>query len=223
MTQTEQQRCERKRELYRVWCIANRDKRRLSNRKFAALHREKRRLDNKQWRLRNLEYIRQKSRDYAALNSEKKAEYMRGYYRRRYAVPEIRAKLINQTTEYAKSHPEIRRKIHKNFKKRHPERVRAHNRHSRWIRKARIKAATVNPTSIQEFIQKVRETPYFRCYYCKHRFSSKRAHIDHIIPLSKGGAHSIENLCTACPKCNLTKSAKLIQDFVTLGQQLLAL
>lgn len=45
------------------------------------------------------------------------------------------------------------------------------------------------------------------CYWC-NRSCKKAFHIDHYVPLSKGGEHKLENLVIACPKCNLNKSAK---------------
>lgn len=45
-----------------------------------------------------------------------------------------------------------------------------------------------------------------RCVYCG---STENLHIDHIIPFSRGGATSIENLQLLCQKCNLQKSNKI--------------
>ena len=45
------------------------------------------------------------------------------------------------------------------------------------------------------------------CYWCGKRHQ-KDYHIDHYIPLSKGGSNTIENLVVACKSCNLKKHAK---------------
>ena len=47
----------------------------------------------------------------------------------------------------------------------------------------------------------------YKCASCLSSVKKKR-HLDHIIPLSKGGDSSIGNLQWLCPKCNLRKSAK---------------
>ena len=36
------------------------------------------------------------------------------------------------------------------------------------------------------------------------------AHVDHIVPLSKGGLHSLENAHLVHPQCNLAKGVKLV-------------
>lgn len=51
----------------------------------------------------------------------------------------------------------------------------------------------------------------WQCAYCKCDIS-KSYHVDHIIPLSKGGEHAAENVQLTCPSCNVRKSNKL--DFV---------
>jgi len=46
------------------------------------------------------------------------------------------------------------------------------------------------------------------CYWCKCSLKNVKVHIDHYVPLSKGGEHTLSNLVVSCQSCNLTKSAK---------------
>lgn len=47
-----------------------------------------------------------------------------------------------------------------------------------------------------------------RCAYCGTR--PEKLHLDHVIPLKRGGRHSIGNLLPACQPCNSSKSARLL-------------
>ena len=47
------------------------------------------------------------------------------------------------------------------------------------------------------------------CQYCG---STKRLTLDHVIPRSKGGTHTWDNVVTACEKCNSTKSDRLLHE-----------
>ena len=52
------------------------------------------------------------------------------------------------------------------------------------------------------------------CHYCKCAVTDNNRHIDHYIPLSKGGLHDLQNLVIACSACNLRKSAKMPEEFI---------
>ncbi len=43
------------------------------------------------------------------------------------------------------------------------------------------------------------------CEYC----SAEAVHIDHMVPLTRGGGHTWRNLTGSCEKCNLTKGTKV--------------
>lgn len=53
----------------------------------------------------------------------------------------------------------------------------------------------------------------FTCTYCKSVGGILEC--DHIIPYSKGGSNELENLTTACRKCNRQKKDKSVQEFLT--------
>lgn len=45
----------------------------------------------------------------------------------------------------------------------------------------------------------------YHCMYCGKQFTAAQLTQDHIIPLSKGGAHAWTNVITACRRCNQRK------------------
>ena len=48
----------------------------------------------------------------------------------------------------------------------------------------------------------------FRCFYCgRTARDGAQLHLDHVVPVSAGGATSEDNLLTACDACNLGKSS----------------
>jgi len=51
------------------------------------------------------------------------------------------------------------------------------------------------------------------CYYCGDSLEENGQHLEHMTPLSRGGAHSLANLCLSCPNCNQRKHAKTAEEF----------
>lgn len=54
----------------------------------------------------------------------------------------------------------------------------------------------------------------FTCQYCGRRNGEPgvRLHVDHRVPVAKGGDNSMSNLVTACEECNLGKSNSSIRE-----------
>ena len=65
---------------------------------------------------------------------------------------------------------------------------------------------TKRPPIPREVADAVYSRDQGRCVYCG---STENLQFDHIIPFSKGGATSLENLQLLCQKCNLEKSNKI--------------
>lgn len=62
---------------------------------------------------------------------------------------------------------------------------------------------------------RVRDVIYFRdgkiCMKCGKRVKYDNFHVDHIHPISKGGAEwDLDNLELSCPTCNLKKGSKIV-------------
>lgn len=51
-----------------------------------------------------------------------------------------------------------------------------------------------------------------KCQYCDKRLNKSRFTVDHVIPRSKGGKSSWENLVCACSKCNTYKGDKSLKE-----------
>lgn len=50
----------------------------------------------------------------------------------------------------------------------------------------------------------------YKCVYCDGRAQ----HLDHVHPLSRGGEDVERNIVPACQKCNLSKGAKTLAEWV---------
>lgn len=46
----------------------------------------------------------------------------------------------------------------------------------------------------------------FKCQFCGQRFDSEELTFDHVLPRSRGGKTTWENIVTACVECNKTKA-----------------
>ncbi len=53
-----------------------------------------------------------------------------------------------------------------------------------------------------------------KCGYCKRAINDDTAHLDHVEPISRGGAHALYNLIWACQRCNLSKGSKTVDEWL---------
>jgi 5-methylcytosine-specific restriction endonuclease McrA len=51
------------------------------------------------------------------------------------------------------------------------------------------------------------------CYYCNVSLEPEAVHIEHKLPVSRGGTNSRKNLVLACASCNLRKGTKTEPEF----------
>ena len=73
-------------------------------------------------------------------------------------------------------------------------------------RRAQLKASALDnfPTDWKTILREIQGN---RCAYCRCLDPDT---IDHVVPLSKGGEHSWENVVLACRSCNSRKGTKLL-------------
>lgn len=199
-----------------------------NNRQWRVRNRDKLRAKDRQDYLANREVILQKQKEYALRNPEKMRARKRKYYEENKAV------LTAKITAYIKAHPEIQKKSLDNYKRKYPDRIKASkkkysdaHKHENLMRakarRARIRESNECVGKVSQFYRSVRSKRNVFCYYCGSIIAGKMAHIDHVIAVAKGGKHSVENLCTACPPCNQKKAAKLPSEVGHIDQKLLDL
>lgn len=71
-------------------------------------------------------------------------------------------------------------------------------------RRKRLKSAATFVPITREQIQGLIRKQKGRCAICKKK--PRKLHVDHVMPLAKGGAHAIENMQMLCPTCNRKKT-----------------
>lgn len=59
--------------------------------------------------------------------------------------------------------------------------------------------------------EQVFERDDYTCHYCGSR--GVRLECDHVLPVSRGGGHDLDNLVTACFACNRSKRAKTVEEW----------
>ena len=141
----------------------------------------------------------------AAMKARRAANLDKWRERDRKTYRKHRLKIIARAAKYAKEHPEV---------------VAATQAK---IRAAKMGASLGDAKLILQWQTSIRAIKWVRCHWCGTKVAGKKVHFDHIVALSKGGPHSIENLCAACPECNQTKNARSISDWICAGQTFLPL
>jgi len=61
--------------------------------------------------------------------------------------------------------------------------------------------------------RRVLERDGYYCVYCDEDLRDAEIHMDHVIPESKGGPTSYDNLQVTCRKCNLAKGVLSESEF----------
>lgn len=137
-------------------------------------------------RNRNARNARQ--RELRRLHPEQYQEYDRRALAKKKSNPE---EFRRRTTRYKR-----------NWRRSHPEIVRAIQER----RRAQLASAEGNHTA--EDIRLIFEQQKGLCWWCSKPVGDDY-HVDHRIPLSRGGSNGPENLCISCPSCNTSKHSKM--------------
>ena len=128
--------------------------------------------------------------------------------------PERKAIAAERTKAWVEANPGRAAEWRKNYRQENRQKIYA------WIRDRRAKKALAPGKHTADDINAIGTRQKWKCAWCGA--GCKRSyHVDHIMPLAKGGSNWPENLCIACPTCNMKKKAKLPHEFAqTMGKLL---
>lgn len=136
------------------------------------------------------EYI-QKTAEYRERNKRRKREYDREY----------RARTAEQQAQRSEE-----------WRARNPQKRRAIVRQYRARRRMQ-EAGGVSTGALANWTEAMPKV----CFYCGDGCADN-FHVDHFVPLSKGGPHVLTNLRIACAPCNLSKSARDPMEWMDMIQ-----
>lgn len=140
------------------------------------------------WRERNLDRVKEYAIKYHSENIEKEKQRYRKY--------DIENR--EKRNEYARKRRPMILEYQRNWARENPDKTRA----KRYRRQSRLNNET---NSVSEGDIRIRIFMFGeQCAYC----GGKYKHIDHLIPVSRGGRNIFGNIVPACDKCNCSKGIK---------------
>ena len=116
--------------------------------------------------------------------------------------------LLANAQEYRQQNPEKRKQA--------MDRFYANNRDVFKATATRYKARKRNAGIFRVTVKEDKRLRNSPCFYCG---SMNNIQIDHVIPVSRGGRHSIGNLVAACQKCNSQKNKWFITEWNRLKKE----
>lgn len=168
-------------------------------------HRWKTSKDGLSFRCKRCQRVANK-KSYYANHEERKEKGRTDYYR----VKE---------TDYDRLR-ETNREASKRYHQKGSESVRrarrdaARRAYKRYVLKFRLKTLNRRSGAVVEVadIEALHQSQRGKCYWC-NKDVGMDFHIDHYIPVARGGAHHISNLVLACEICNKRKSDRMPEVF----------
>lgn len=176
---------DRRKEVHKVWYNKNKDR---------ILERSR----NKYYE--NVEYERNRSKEYGIKNKSKKSELRKSRY------------ILNKgkENEQAKKWYNENKSQHlingNNWRKQNPDAARA------LLEKYRARKLNAGGNYTQKDVKRQYNRQYSECFYCGEKLNNFY-HVDHVVPLSRGGTNHCGNIVIACPSCNSSKSNKYITEW----------
>jgi 5-methylcytosine-specific restriction endonuclease McrA len=118
---------------------------------------------------------------------------------------------LARTKERYDADPERKLELNRRWKEENPERRKLLYKAQRSRRRNRMMASEEQHTASDIALQY--RSQRGRCWWCGKQVGDTY-HVDHRIPLARGGSNGPGNICIACPHCNSQKKAKLPHEWI---------
>lgn len=188
---------------------------------YHAANKEKFHQANAEWRENNKEYNAARMAAWSKANPEKRkataAKTYQKYKERKKEQSRVyysnnKLKMAATGKRWREKHKkQIRERTQKWYKENSHIAIAGAKR--RYYRQRNATIGNTKPIAAWENQWKLKKKVV--CYWCRKMFNPINCQSDHIVPISKGGVHSIENLCIACQPCNSQKHAKPVAQWVS--------
>jgi 5-methylcytosine-specific restriction endonuclease McrA len=184
-----------KRRYARDYTVNNKDKISHKSRVYKQTHKEQINAWTKQDRQKKQEQYRERQRRYEVSHREQIIEKNKKY------------RLNNKSTIRNSN-----RRSYIKYRERHLRvgkayRMARSEQYAAYARNRRAQTLAVGGEHTEQDILRQHKAQKGKCYWCDCKLGEKY-HVDHVIPLSKGGTNDPSNLVIACPTCNLSKHDK---------------
>lgn len=163
---------------------------------YYAVNREKFIERSREWQRDNPEKMLERSRRYEAAHREARTARKRD--------PKLASA---QSRRYYLKNADAQRERSRVYTAAHPEVSREHMRRRRAAQRG-TSSALVTPRDLERALRRHDG----RCTYCGSDLTGC-LEWDHVVPLARGGRHSIGNLVPSCASCNRRKQARTVMEW----------
>jgi len=195
----------------KIYSATHRDTINANKRRWNKDNPDKKSAMDKRYREKYPEKVKANSQKWQAENRD----HVRAYRANR--TPEQKERKRLQDIEYARNNPHKNLEATRRYRANHPERTAASAKKYRQNNpeKMALKAMKRRAWKIEGGVYLITVKELQRLYSgsCAYCGSTENIEIDHVVPLARGGRHSIGNLVSACQFCNRSKNKKTITEW----------
>lgn len=182
----------------KAWNEANPEKKKATDKAYSAANPEKRKAISQSWNKYNPEKGKATSKAWHEANIERAKAQQREWY-------ENNIEKVNVTTKaWREANPKKVKAACKKWSTSNPEKIR--NFTQRRNARKRSLLSTLTPEQWENIKHHFNNC----CAYCGNSLPLTQ---DHLVPLSKGGEYTINNIIPACGSCNSSKGPEMFEEW----------